>query len=125
MQLAVTFHIAVALNLLSIHGQVLCALQFVKACFEKITSDERHDCYAKRCLLVLICCTSSDVPCRSPNDIPKQLNGCDCGVFALMFAEYQSRDAPFTFDQRHMEYFRVKVVADIMSLKVDSPGQIV
>lgn len=79
-----------------------------------------------------VACWSSSVaqavmsaPRRSPNDIPKQLNGCDCGVFALMFAEYQSRDAPFTFDQRHMEYFRVKVVADIMSLKVDSPGQIV
>ena len=58
---------------------------------------------------------------RSPDDIPKQLNGCDCGVFALMFAEYQSRDAPFTFDQRHMEYFRVKVLADIMSERVESP----
>ncbi|KAL0044188.1 hypothetical protein WJX82_003485 [Trebouxia sp. C0006] len=52
---------------------------------------------------------TSDWSRRSPDDIPKQLNGCDCGVFALMFAEYQSRDAPFTFDQRHMEYFRVKV----------------
>ena len=61
------------------------------------------------------------LPCRSPDDIPKQLNGCDCGVFALMFAEYQSRDAPFTFDQRHMEYFRVKVLADIMSQTIDIP----
>lgn len=61
--------------------------------------------------------------CRSPDDIPKQLNGCDCGVFALMFAEYQSRDAPFTFDQRHMEYFRVKVLADIMSEHIESPGK--
>ena len=61
------------------------------------------------------------VNCRSPDDIPKQLNGCDCGVFALMFAEYQSRDAPFTFDQRHMEYFRVKVLADIMSEHIESP----
>lgn len=60
---------------------------------------------------------------RSPDDIPKQLNGCDCGVFALMFAEYQSRDAPFTFDQRHMEYFRVKVLADIMSECVESPPE--
>ena len=61
------------------------------------------------------------VNCRSPDDIPKQLNGCDCGVFALMFAEYQSRNAPFTFDQRHMEYFRVKVLADIMSEHIESP----
>ena len=61
MQLAVTFHSAQALNLLSIHAQALCALQSVKACFQKITSDEGHDCYAKHRMLVLICCTSSDV----------------------------------------------------------------
>ncbi|KAL0022526.1 hypothetical protein WJX79_007643 [Trebouxia sp. C0005] len=66
---------------------------------------------------------TSDWTLRSPDDIPKQLNGCDCGVFALMFAEYQSRDAPFTFDQRHMEYFRVKVLADIMSECVESPPE--
>lgn len=38
-----------------------------------------------------------------------------------MFAEYQARDAPFTFDQQHMQYFRVKVVADIMSQNIDVP----
>lgn len=52
------------------------------------------------------------------------MNGCDCGVFALMFAEYQARDALFTFDQRHMEYFRVKVVADIMSQNIDVPDPV-
>lgn len=51
------------------------------------------------------------------------MNSCDCGVFSLMFADYQSRDAPFTFDQRHMEYFRVKIVADIMALEVDIPNK--
>ncbi|KAL3152457.1 hypothetical protein ABBQ32_14160 [Trebouxia sp. C0010 RCD-2024] len=67
---------------------------------------------------------TSDWPRRSPGAIPKQMNGCDCGVFALMFAEYQARDAPFTFDQRHMEYFRVKVVADIMSQSIDVPDPV-
>lgn len=51
------------------------------------------------------------------------MNSCDCGVFTLMFADYQSRDAPFTFDQRHMEYFRVKVIADIMTLNIDIPSK--
>lgn len=41
-----------------------------------------------------------------------------------MFADYQSRNAPFTFDQRHMEYFRIRVVADIMALNVDIPGKL-
>ena len=42
-------------------------------------------------------------------------------VIALVFAEYQSRGAPFTFDQRHMEYYRLKVLADIMSEQIDPP----
>ena len=40
-----------------------------------------------------------------------------------MFAEHQARGVPFTFDQRHMEYYRLKVVADIMALQVDLPKQ--
>ena len=32
-------------------------------------------------------------------DIPQQMNGSDCGVFSCKYAEYLSRDAPFTFSQ--------------------------
>ncbi|KAK2562098.1 Sentrin-specific protease 2 [Acropora cervicornis] len=35
----------------------------------------------------------------APKDIPEQLNGCDCGVFACKYAEYLSRGAKFDFDQ--------------------------
>ena len=45
--------------------------------------------------------------------MPQQLNGHDCGVFTLMFAEYSSRDATFNFQQEHMQSFRAKIVADI------------
>ena len=35
----------------------------------------------------------------SERDIPQQLNGSDCGMFACKYAEYISRDAPITFTQ--------------------------
>ena len=69
-------------------------------------------------LTASLCC------CSSPDNTPQQTNSCDCGVFTLMFADYQSRNAPFTFDQRHMEYFRIRVVADIMALNVQIPGEL-
>lgn len=47
-------------------------------------------------------------------DIPQQMNGSDCGMFACMFAEYLSRDAAITFDQQHMPYFRRKMVYEIV-----------
>lgn len=51
----------------------------------------------------------------SPKDIPEQLNGCDCGVFACKYAEYLSRRANFDFDQRHMPYFRRRMVYEILT----------
>ena len=50
--------------------------------------------------------------CRVP-DVPQQLNGHDCGVFTLMFAEYSARGAAFNFQQKHMQSFRAKIVADV------------
>lgn len=40
------------------------------------------------------------------NDCPKQRNGYDCGMFALKFADYRTRDKKFTFTQDHLQYFR-------------------
>jgi hypothetical protein len=36
---------------------------------------------------------------ESPKDIPRQLNGCDCGVFAIKFADYLGRNAGFDWGQ--------------------------
>jgi sentrin-specific protease 1 len=47
------------------------------------------------------------------DDIPQQLNGCDCGVFTLKFADYVSEDQPLTFKQEHMPYFRRRIALDI------------
>ena len=46
------------------------------------------------------------------------MNGFDCGIFAVMFAEHLSRDAPLEFSQSDMEYFRVMIAAAIMEQKV-------
>ncbi|KAJ3351336.1 SUMO1 sentrin specific peptidase 1 [Entophlyctis luteolus] len=48
-----------------------------------------------------------------PKDIPGQLNGYDCGVFACMYAEYRSRDAAFDFSQKNMGYLRRRMVYEI------------
>ncbi|GFU32409.1 hypothetical protein NPIL_459761 [Nephila pilipes] len=47
-------------------------------------------------------------------DIPQQMNGSDCGMFTLKYAEYISRDAPITFTQEHMQYFRRRMVVEIV-----------
>uniref|UniRef100_A0A914PLB6 Ubiquitin-like protease family profile domain-containing protein n=1 Tax=Panagrolaimus davidi TaxID=227884 RepID=A0A914PLB6_9BILA len=43
-------------------------------------------------------------------NIPTQKNGSDCGMFACKFAEYASRRAKIDFDQKHMQYFRKRMV---------------
>lgn len=51
-------------------------------------------------------------------NIPQQMNGSDCGMFACKFAEYLSRDAEITFDQQHMPYFRRRMIYEIVSGKL-------
>lgn len=41
----------------------------------------------------------------APQDIPPQLNGCDCGVFTLKYADFLARNAPLDFSQ-HDSAFR-------------------
>jgi len=53
-----------------------------------------------------------------PRDIPHQTNGCDCGVFALKYADYISEDRPLDFSQKQMEHFRKMMVLEIKSQKV-------
>jgi sentrin-specific protease 1 len=40
------------------------------------------------------------------NQCPQQDNGYDCGMFALKFADYRSRDKEFSFTQDDINYFR-------------------
>ncbi|CAG8588425.1 4006_t:CDS:10, partial [Dentiscutata erythropus] len=44
---------------------------------------------------------------------PQQRNSYDCGVFAMMTAEHISRNAPLSFTQSKMGYFRAKMIYEI------------
>ncbi|XP_017037258.1 uncharacterized protein Ulp1 [Drosophila kikkawai] len=61
---------------------------------------------------------TSDFKIESVANVPQQSNGSDCGVFSCMFAEYITRDAPITFSQEHMDYFRKKMVLEIAEGKL-------
>lgn len=54
-------------------------------------------------------------------DIPRQMNGSDCGMFACKFAEYLSRDADITFGQEEMPYFRDRMVYEIVKKQIMHP----
>lgn len=53
-----------------------------------------------------------------PKDIPAQHNSYDCGVFALAYAEHLSRDAPFSFSQSNMNYWRDRISYEILTGKL-------
>lgn len=57
-----------------------------------------------------------------PKDVPKQMNGCDCGVFMLKYADYIAKGCPLTFHQRDMEYFRLRIIADAMAQGTAAAG---
>lgn len=52
-------------------------------------------------------------------DIPQQMNGVDCGMFTILYADYLLDDLPFTFDQSDIPSFREKTVAAIMRGRLD------
>ena len=54
----------------------------------------------------------------TPDDVPQQNNCYDCGVFVCKFAEFLSRDTPFTFSQEHMNYYRQRMIWEIVTSTV-------
>ncbi len=54
-------------------------------------------------------------------DIPKQMNGSDCGMFTLKYSEYLSRNASITFTQEDMPYYRRRMVYEIVTNKIIHP----
>lgn len=50
--------------------------------------------------------------------MPRQANGFDCGVFALVIMDYTSRNAALSFSQKHMKQFRQKIASDIVALQI-------
>jgi sentrin-specific protease 1 len=55
-------------------------------------------------------------------DTPQQRNLCDCGVFALMTCKWRALDLPFSYDQRDADYFRRRIMSDIIDLA--GPAQV-
>lgn len=59
--------------------------------------------------------STKDFLLENIQEIPQQMNGSDCGMFACTFAEFASRKAKFTFEQGDMPYLRKKMVVEILS----------
>lgn len=52
------------------------------------------------------------------SEIPQQMNGSDCGMFTCKYADYITKDKPITFTQKHMPYFRRRMVWEILNHKL-------
>uniref|UniRef100_UPI00358F399D sentrin-specific protease 1-like isoform X2 n=1 Tax=Myxine glutinosa TaxID=7769 RepID=UPI00358F399D len=55
---------------------------------------------------------------KSSREIPQQMNGSDCGMFTCKYADYIAREKPITFLQKHMPYFRRRMVWEILHQKL-------
>ncbi|KAJ4956117.1 hypothetical protein NE237_012900 [Protea cynaroides] len=53
------------------------------------------------------------------DDLPEQLNGSDCGMFMMKYADFYSRDLGLCFNQKHMPYFRLRTAKEILRLKAE------
>ncbi|KAM4563445.1 sentrin-specific protease 1 isoform 2-T2 [Odontesthes bonariensis] len=55
---------------------------------------------------------------KKSSEIPQQMNGSDCGMFTCKYADYITKDKPITFTQKHMPYFRRRMVWEIVNHKL-------
>ncbi|XP_071990840.1 sentrin-specific protease 1 isoform X2 [Engystomops pustulosus] len=55
---------------------------------------------------------------KKSNEVPQQMNGSDCGMFACKYADYITKDKAITFTQSHMPYFRKRMVWEIIHQKL-------
>ena len=44
------------------------------------------------------------------NNLPQQEKGYDCGVFAIMCADFLSDDLPLSYTQKDVPFFRKKMI---------------
>ena len=56
------------------------------------------------------------------NNMPQQNNGNDCGVFALLVADFMSDDMDLTFSQLEIPHFRTLISSAILQGKVCYSG---
>ena len=57
----------------------------------------------------------------NPEGTPRQRNGHDCGIFALMACSYTGADKPFDYDQGDVfSFFRAMVALECYHLRLRS-----
>ncbi|KYO44117.1 sentrin-specific protease 1 isoform B [Alligator mississippiensis] len=56
--------------------------------------------------------------CKKSQEIPQQMNGSDCGMFACKYADCITKDKPINFTQQHMPYFRKRMAWEILHRKL-------
>lgn len=57
-----------------------------------------------------------------PGKVPQQQNDCDCGVFSCCFAVYYAQQQAFNFSQNDMPEMRLRIAAQVIQTKAESPG---
>lgn len=60
----------------------------------------------------------SEWNCIHVKDVPQQMNGSDCGMFACKYAEFISRGKAISFNQSHMAYYRRRMVWEIVNKRM-------
>ncbi|CAI9578951.1 unnamed protein product [Staurois parvus] len=63
-------------------------------------------------------CNGWSLSSKRCGEIPQQMNGSDCGMFACKYADYITKDKPISFTQHHMPYFRKRMVWEILHQKL-------
>jgi Ulp1 family protease len=58
---------------------------------------------------------------HSPRRVPRQENGIDCGVFAIMCADYLSDNLPLTYQHSDIHLHRRKIMASILRGSLNYP----
>ncbi|MQM12825.1 hypothetical protein Taro_045744 [Colocasia esculenta] len=53
------------------------------------------------------------------DNLPRQKNGWDCGMFMLKYADFISRGLSLCFQQENMVYFRKRTVKEILRLRAE------
>lgn len=51
-------------------------------------------------------------------DCPQQGNSIDCGIFILEIAKRVVRNEEMNFEQKHMQYLRLKKLSDLFKNKI-------
>lgn len=55
------------------------------------------------------------------NETPQQFNGNDCGVFAIMYADFLTDELPLEFKHTDIDLFRRRICAAVLRGSLDYP----